>query len=153
MSVNSLLLSLDDINDHGLGNISHSDNGHWVLGDDNHFPIQIDPLIRIDEILIYGTFIKTTGEPVYTPILSSMMLENIIGTTLEGFGICPGPITFSIYSKISILKMTTDEMIELIARMRQLIDYVRISVAITNDGGTRPDLADHDTLLPLGTVH
>ena len=58
MSVNSLLLSLDEMGDHDLGKISHSEDGHWVLGDDSHFPIQIDPLLNIDEILIYGTFVK-----------------------------------------------------------------------------------------------
>ena len=52
MSVHALISSLDEMGDHDLGKISHSENGHWVLGDDNHFPIQIDPLISIDEILI-----------------------------------------------------------------------------------------------------
>ncbi|MEC8728234.1 MAG: hypothetical protein VXX58_05590 [Pseudomonadota bacterium] len=153
MTVHALILSLDEMGDHDLGKISHSDNGHWVLGDDNHFPIQIDPLISIDEVLIYGTFIKTSGEPIYTPILTSMLLENMIGTTLDGYGICPGPVTFFIYSKISIFAMTPEEMIELISGMRQLIDYIRLSTAISGDYGDRPERPDMDTLLPSGLVH
>ena len=153
MSVNSLLLSLDEMGDHDLGKISHSEDGHWVLGDDSHFPIQIDPLLNIDEILIYGTFVKTSGEPIYTPILTSMMLENMVGTTLVGYGICPGPVTFSIYSKISIFAMTPEQMIELIASMRQLIDYIRISTAVSGDYVDLPDRHENDTLLPPGMVH
>ncbi|HCP18740.1 MAG: hypothetical protein CBC12_14265 [Candidatus Puniceispirillum sp. TMED52] len=153
MSVNSLLLSLDEMGDHDLGKISHSEDGHWVLGDDSHFPIQIDPLLNIDEILIYGTFVKTSGEPIYTPILTSMMLENMVGTTLDGYGICPGPVTFSIYSKISIFAMTPEQMIELIAGMRQLIDYIRISTAVSGDYVDLPDRHENDTLLPPGMVH
>ncbi len=53
MTVHALILSLDEMGDHDLGKISHSENGRWVLGVDNHFPIQIDPLILLDEILIF----------------------------------------------------------------------------------------------------
>jgi hypothetical protein len=82
-----------------------------------------------------------------------MMLENIIGTTLDGYGICPGPVTFSIYSRISIFAMTPEQMIELISGMRQLIDYVRLSTAISGDYGDRLDRPDTDALLPPGMVH
>ncbi len=82
-----------------------------------------------------------------------MLLENMIGTTLDGYGICPGPVTFSIYSKISIFAMTPEQMIELISGMRQLIDYIRLSTAISGDYGDRPERPDMDTLLPPGLVH
>ena len=49
--------------------------------------------------------------------------------------------------------MTPEQMIELISGMRQLIDYIRLSTAISGDYGDRPERPDMDTLLPLGLVH
>lgn len=153
MLVDNLMHLVDEINDHDLGQISHSEDGHWVLGDDSHFPIQLEPLSHIDQIIIYGTFVKSSGEAIYTPILTSMMLENMIGTTLTGYGICPGPVTFTIFSKVSNLSMTPPHLIELISGMRQLIDYVRLSTSLSADDNDPIDKIESDRLLPSGQVH
>ena len=153
MLVDNLMHLVDEINDHDLGKISYSEDGHWVLGDDSHFPIQLEPLSHIDEIIIYGTFVKNTGEPIYTPILASMMLENMIGTSLTGYGICPGPVTFTIFSKVSTLTMTPAHLVELVSGMRQLIDYIRLSTSLSSNDADQLDKGETDRLLPTGQVH
>ncbi|MGA1019662.1 MAG: hypothetical protein ACO3TT_03960 [Candidatus Puniceispirillales bacterium] len=153
MLVDNLMDLVDEIDDHGLGKISHSEDGHWVVGDDSHFPIQLEILSHIEQVIIYGTFVKNSGEPIYTPILSSMMLENMIGTTLTGYGICPGPVTFTIFSKVSTSTMTPPHLVELVSGIRQLIDYIRLSTSLSSEDADQMDKAETDRLLPTGQVH
>lgn len=77
----------------------------------------------------------------------------MIGTTLTGYGICPGPVTFTIFSKVSTLSMTPPHLIELISEMRQLIDYVRLSTSLSADDNDPIDKIESDRLLPSGQVH
>ena len=114
-----------------LGRMSRPDPGHWLFGDDHHFPIQIEQLAGGDHVLIYGSFAQTNGEAVYTPLLSAMLLENMIGFTMGKYGICSGVVSFTVFRKACIGKTKPQQMVCLVTEMRQKVEYLR-SLRILN---------------------
>lgn len=80
-----------------LGTINKIDDRRWIIGDDDIFPIQIELLEDTSNFLIYGTGMRSTGEPVYTPLMSTLFIEGSNGHSLGRYGISPGMFTITVY--------------------------------------------------------
>ena len=80
-----------------LGKINKIDDRRWIIGDDETFPIQIELLEDKASFLIYGTGMRATGEPVYTPFMNTLFIEGLNGHSLGRYGISPGMFTITVY--------------------------------------------------------
>ena len=97
-----LLVRLDEEKDQDIGFVDRVEDHRWIIGDHDVFPIQIERLESRDSFLLYSTAIRETSEPVLLPMMISLFIEGLNGHSLGNYGICPGPVTLTLYQKISI---------------------------------------------------
>ncbi|MCE2517454.1 MAG: hypothetical protein J4F41_06390 [Alphaproteobacteria bacterium] len=83
-----------------IGPVQKVDDRRWIIGGEDIFPVQIELLEGDHGVLLYGTGIRATGEPVYAPIMITLFIEGLRGHSLGSYGICPGPVTITLYQKI-----------------------------------------------------
>lgn len=93
----SILDQIGLVSSSNLGQINKIDDRRWIIGDDNIFPIQIELLEDKSSFLIYGTGMRSTGEPVFTPLMSTLFIEGLNGHSLGRYGISPGIFTITVY--------------------------------------------------------
>lgn len=150
-TLETLMIRAGNMATEELGEMSMPDRGHWLFGDDDHFPIQIEQLRGGTHILIYGSFAQTDGEAVYTPLLSAMLLENKTGFTLGKYGICSGLVSFTLFRLVRIGKTTPQQVVEWVAEIREKVEYLR-SLRILN--GEEMEVDEWDTqLIPTVSTH
>ena len=101
-SLVDLMVHLEDERDPDIGLVDHIDDNRWIIGGQDIFPIQIELLQGGTSFLLYGTALRETAEPVFLPLMISMFIEGLNGHSLGNYGICLGPVTLSLYQKITI---------------------------------------------------
>ncbi len=101
-SLVDLMVRLEDESDPDIGMVDHVDDNRWIIGGQDIFPVQIEMLQGGTSFLLYGTALRETAEPVFLPLMISMFIEGLNGHSLGNYGICPGPVTLSLYQKITI---------------------------------------------------
>ena len=97
-----LMVRLEDESNPDIGTVDHVDDNRWIIGGQDLFPVQIELLQGEASFLLYGTALRETSEPVFLPLMISMFIEGLNGHSLGNYGICPGPVTLSLYQKITI---------------------------------------------------
>ena len=108
-------------NDPDIGMVDHIDDHRWIGGGHDIFPIQIEMLQGGDCFLLYGTALRETSEPVFLPLMISMFIEGLNGHSLGNYGICPGPVTLSLYQKITITPQFSFERLKAQIACRRLL--------------------------------
>ena len=118
-----LMVRLEDESDPDIGIVDHIDDNRWIIGGQDIFPVQIELLQGETSFLLYGTALRETAEPVFLPLMISMFIEGLNGHSLGSYGICPGPVTLSLYQKITITPQFSLERLKAqIACQRLLIE-------------------------------
>ncbi len=97
-----LLSQIDDIDMGFTGDVKHVEKGRWIVGNEDNFPIQIELLEQKNRFIIYGTGVRETGAAVLSSIMATQFLEHLSGHSLGNYGICPGPVTLTVYQIIQI---------------------------------------------------
>lgn len=100
--VMQILKQLNDIDTEFTGPVNSISHNHWIIGDDNIFPIHIETVAQPNRLIIYGTGMRDTGEPITNSIMTTQFLENLNGYSLGNYGICPGLVTLTVYQVITI---------------------------------------------------
>ena len=108
IAIKKVLEKIENAGFDDMGPVVEADRGRWIIGDDAAFPVQLERLVEGDSYLLYSTAIRQTGAPVQSPLLKTMMLENLCGLNLGRYGICAGPVTLTLYQRITI--STIDKM-------------------------------------------
>ncbi len=97
MDVFHRLLQLDDCN---IGTVQQVEDHRLIIGQADLFPVQIERMEQEDRFLLYATGVRETAEPVFLPMMITLFLEGLNGHSLGEYGICPGPVTVTLYQKI-----------------------------------------------------
>ena len=96
------MVRLADESDPDIGMVDHIDDNRWIIGGQDIFSVQIELLQGETSFLLYDTALRKNAEPVFLPMMISMFIEGLSGHSLGNYGICPGPVTLSLYQKITI---------------------------------------------------
>jgi len=108
VDVSGLMQRLCNSEDDDIGMVNHVEDQRWIVGDHDLFPIHVEELVNGQGVLLYATILRETSEPVYLPLISTLFIEGISGHSLGRYGICPGPISLSLYLKVDLNE--TDEL-------------------------------------------
>lgn len=105
-SLSRLMAVLSAEADDSFGTIDQIEDHRWIIGDGDIFPVQIEELYSGNMALIYATALRETSEPVLLPMMITLFIEGLSGHSLGNYGICPGPITLTLYQKITLNENT-----------------------------------------------
>ena len=123
IAIKKVLEKIENAGFDDMGPVVEADRGRWIIGDDAAFPVQLERLVESDSYLLYSTAIRQTGAPVQSPLLKTMMLENLCGLNLGRYGICAGPVTLTLYQRITISTPSSAEgLAAMITCHRMLMD-------------------------------
>ena len=150
-SVNSVLSKLEGMDTAYTGSVDRINLDHWIIGGDKKFPIHIETLTQLNRFIIYGTGVRETGAPIYTPIMTTQFLENLNGYALGNYGICPGLVTMTVYQIITVkFEYTPDKLASEIVCHRMLTECFLESEFYPEDGWpkTVQDLEDISPIIP-----
>ena len=101
-SLVDLMNGLAAEDDPDIGIVDHVEDHRWIIGDQDVFPVQIELLEGGQGFLLYATALRETSEPVLLPMMISLFIEGLNGHSLGNYGICPGPVTLTLYQKIAM---------------------------------------------------
>ena len=109
LTMPEMLKSINETSFGDLGSLVNVKNGHWVIGGDSLFPLQIEMLAEDNRYLLYSSAIRSTAEPIYVSLMKTMFIENLQGMSLGRYGICLGLVTITIYQQIKLDQINTNE--------------------------------------------
>jgi hypothetical protein len=147
-----VLNELNSVGSDSLGAVNKIDESRWIIGGEDDFPIQIELLEGDGSFLIYGTGIRATSAPVFAPIMVTLFVEGLHGHSLGKYGICPGPVTVTIYQKLTWHpEYTPQRLAAEITCHRMLTECFLEGVLIESDDHqvSLQDLHDNQPMLPL----
>lgn len=139
MTFEHLLKSIENTSFDDMGTAVEISHGHWIVGEDDPCPVQLERLADGDTYLIYATMIRRTGEAVCQPFMTTLLMEQLCGHSLGRYGISAGPVTLTLYQRIVITNPASAE------RLAAMIACHRMLMECYIDGGA--DM-DDDAILP-----
>lgn len=148
--INNVLQSIENTGFDDLGPVEEVEKGHWIIGDDHIFPVQLERLAERETYLLYTTAIRQTGEPVYAPFIQTLFLENLSGHSLGRYGISAWPVTLTLYQWIRISSPASAERLAaLITCHRMLMDCYLSSRDNDDDDHYLPVSKDNTAMVIL----
>ena len=114
--------------------------------------MQLERLVESDSYMLYSTAIRQSGMPVQSLLLKTMMLENLYGLNLGRYGICAGPVTLTLYQRITISTPSSAEGLAAMIFHRMLMDCY-IEGAFDTEDDQHLDLNQLETpmVIPFAT--
>ena len=135
VAIKKVLKSIENAGFDDIGVVVEAGPGHWVIGDEDILPVQLERLADGESYLLYATVVRKTAEPVYIPFIKTLFMEQLMGHCLGRYGICAGPVTITLYQKITICSPASAERLAAtIACHRMLMDcYIEGNIDLDDD--------------------
>ena len=153
VAIHKVLEKIENAGFDDMGPVVEADRGRWIIGDDGVFPVQLERLVESDSYLLYSTAIRQTGVPVQTPLLKTMMLENLYGLNLGRYGICAGPVTLTLYQRITISTPSSAEGLAAMITCHRMLMDCYIEGAFDSEDDQHLDLNQLETPMVIPFCH